>query len=220
MKRRSYLTGVGGVLSIGLADRPRFGSNATDSTDPQSEPDESATSRGSPATAALRNPSFEEYLTGWTVGTDLPAAADDPTVPVDHAVSVTSERASDGMNSLRLYIEGIADDGTIWVEQPVNFTGVQEVTVDVYSHQQSFNRMSQVAFFAGTKPRDGLSERDFNREHDIEDHSGWKTYTYSVSDLTGVATLAVGMNVVWETDIRRFFDNVRLVDERSTRDGS
>ncbi|QRV17360.1 hypothetical protein JMJ58_19760 [Haloterrigena salifodinae] len=114
---------------------------------------------------------------------------------------------------MALYIDGTADDGTIWVEQPVNVSRVRTVTVDVYSQQESFNRMSQVAFFAGKKPRSGLEESDFDREKDIEDHSGWKTYSYSVDDLSGTVTLAIGMNVVWETGVRRYFDDIRLVTE-------
>ncbi len=218
MQRRSYMTGFGGALAVGLAHGVPFGrSDSNDGTDQRNESGDSEPSSGvthpTPSPASLQNPSFEEYLTGWSVGTDLPTAPGESIDSVEHSVAITSERAADSEHSMALFIDGVADDGTIWVEQPVNITPVDTVTVDVYSQQESFNRMSQVAFFAGKKPRDGLSERDFNREKDIEDHAGWKTYSYSVSDLEGVVTLAIGMNVVWETGVRRFFDDIRLVTE-------
>ena len=224
MRRRSYIagvTGLGGTLTAGLVPGVARSSNSTCETESQhdsnmppesAEPDQPA----NPSPQALQDPSFEESLTGWSVGTDLPTKPGDSTDPVAHSVSITTERASDGTHSMALYIEGSADDGTIWVEQPVNITRASTVTIDVYSEQQSFNRLSEVAFFAGKKPQDGLSESDFNRENDIEDHAGWKTYSYPVGDLTGSVTLAVGMNVVWETGIRRFFDNVRLVEADSS----
>ncbi len=218
MQRRSYMTGFGGALAVGLAHGVPFGrGDSNDGTDQRNESDDSEPASGithpMPSPVGLQNPSFEKYLDGWSVGTDLPTVPGESTDPVDHSVAITSERAANGERSMALFIDGIADDGTIWVEQPVNITSVDAVTVDVYSQQESFNRMSQVAFFAGKKPRDGLSEDDFNREKDIEDHAGWKTYSYSVSDLEGIVTLAVGMNVVWETGVRRFFDDVRLVAE-------
>ena len=73
--------------------------------------------------------------------------------------------------------------------------------------------MAQVAFFAGEKAEGGLAEADFDRSEQTEDHEGWKTYSYDVSDVSGTGTLAVGINVVWETEIRRLFDDVRTVTE-------
>lgn len=227
MHRRSYVIGLGGALTAGLAgcaqltDDGSDDESENDTDDPENESengdensengDENADNGTADPAATLANPSFEDELADWTVGTDLPSRPGDSDEPVDHDVSTTNADAADGERCLELYIEGVADDGTIWVEQSVDLTGVERVTVDVYSEMNSANRMSQVAFFAGEKPDGGLSEEDFNRDEDIEDHSGWKTYSYSVADLEGEVTLAVGMNIVWETTIVRRFDNVRLV---------
>lgn len=223
MNRRSYVIGLGSALTAGIAgcsqlsdDSPDDESDPDDTTDPGNETgpengtDDPDDSPQQPSQPALQNPSFEDELSGWTVGKDLPTTPGESDEPVDHSASTTADDASDGDRSLELYIEGVADDGTIWVEQSVDVTDVRSVTVDVYSEMNSANRMSQVAFFAGEKPDDGLSEADFDREKDIEDHSGWKTYSYSVGDLEGDVTVAIGMNVVWETEIVRRFDNVRL----------
>ncbi|WP_241432476.1 hypothetical protein [Natrinema gari] len=216
MHRRKYLIDLGGALTAGAAGY--LGSDSTSDDDPEDDSDGSANSSDpntpqNPSEDALQNTSFEEDLTEWTVGKDLPTVPGESSDLVEHSASVASQRASDGDKSLGLYIKGVADDGTIWVEQTMDGTVVEQVTVDVYSEMNSANRMSEVAFFAGAKPDDGLSEADFNRDNDIEDHSGWKTYSYSVSELSGEITLAIGMNVVWENDIKRFFDNVTVVEE-------
>lgn len=226
MNRRSYVIGLGSALTAGIAGCSQL---SNDGPDDETDPDDGSDPNGtddpgnetdpengtgdpddSPQQPSLCNPSFEDDLSGWTVGKDLPTTPGESDEPVDHSASTTADDASDGDRSLELYIEGVADDGTIWVEQPVDLTDVQTVTVDVYSRMNSANRMSQVAFFAGEKPDGGLSEEDFDREQDIEDHSGWKSYAYSVAELEGDVTVAIGMNIVWETDITRRFDDVRL----------
>ncbi|WP_254612494.1 hypothetical protein [Haloterrigena gelatinilytica] len=217
MYRRTYAIGLGSALAAGIGGCSRLNGDGPDeetdpdeTTAPENETDDPNNSPQQPAQATLRNPSFEEELSGWTIGKDLPATPGAEDEPVDHSASTTADDASDGDRSLELYIDGVADDGTIWVERSVDVTDVETVTIDVYSRTNSANRMSQVAFFAGEKPDDGLSEGDFDREKDIEDHSGWKPYSYSVGELEGDVTVAIGMNVVWETEITRRFDDVRL----------
>lgn len=182
---------------------PEENDNSTDNN-----PDETGGTSEGPA--ELQNPSFEDGLTGWTVGTDLPMRPGEDDEKVNHEAEVRSQEAADGEQSMYFFLEGTADDGTVWVEQEVDFTGVDEATVDVYSEQESFNIITQVAFFAGMKPDTGLQEADFDRDEDVQDHEGWKTYTYDVSGIEGVATLAVGMNIVWETGYGTFFDNIAL----------
>ena len=218
MRRRTYLVGCSTALTAGLAGcagsseepSPDDSPSGDDPTETD-QPDGTDTPHGDPEyPLGLANPSFEDGLTGWRVGKDL------PDVPggggtVDHGTEVVTERASDGEQAVEFYISGVADDGTIWVEQEVDFSGVETVTLDAYSEMRSANILSEVAFFAGEKPDDGLQERDFDRSEDVQDHEGWKTYEYSVADLSGAGTLAVGMNVIWETDVRSVFDNVELI---------
>ena len=204
MNRRSYLrlagSGLLGVAGCTNSDSPPADTGTTTtSTTTTSSPD-----------AELVNPSFESGLAGWTVGKDLPEDPNGSGEPVNNHVQTATDVAREGETALDLYIEGVADDGTVWVEQSVDFTGVSVVVVHAYSEQQSFNILSNVAFFAGAKPDGGLIEANFDRENDIEDHAGWKAYTYDVADASGRATLAVGMNVVWETGIRRFLDYIQF----------
>lgn len=202
MHRRTCITGLGSALLTGLAGCSALGSG-----------DDGGSDDGSNDDATLGNGSFEDGLAGWSVGTDLPAPPGESSGIVDHGIQVTTDRAADGESTVQFYVSGVAGDGTIWVEQPLAFDDVDAVELDVYSRQTSSIEISQVAFFAGAKPEDGLVEADFDRDELIDDHEGWKTYRYDVGDVGGTGTLAVGMNVVWEADVRRLFDDVRLVGE-------
>ncbi|GAA0660794.1 hypothetical protein GCM10009020_01080 [Natronoarchaeum mannanilyticum] len=183
--------------------------SAPNETEPEdSDPNESES--GEPHPVAFENPSFENGLNGWTVGTDLPEEPGDSTEKVDHGVTTVDRRASDGDASVEFYLDGSADDGTVWVAQTVDLSDVESVSVDVYNDEESFNILTQVAFYAGEKSSSELVEVDFDRDNDVEAHSGWKTFSYDVGDVDGAATVAVGMNIVWETDVRHVFDNVRL----------
>ncbi|GAB3687224.1 hypothetical protein GCM10028857_20090 [Salinarchaeum chitinilyticum] len=228
MQRRTYIAGLGTALATGLAGCSALGSDGGDDgnssdDEPNGSPSDGTTDDGNEqnedgqgddgATPELVNGSFESGFQGWTIGTDLPAVPGAEDGTVDHGVSVLNGEAADGNAAVEFYISGIADDGTVWVEQQVDLSDVSTVELDAYSEQQSFNEIAMVAFFAGEKPEDGLEEADFNREENVEDHEGWKTYSYDVEDVEGVATIAVGMTVIWETEVRRLFDDVRLVTQ-------
>lgn len=158
--------------------------------------------------ASLVNAGFEAGLDGWTVGRDLPT---DPNTgdPVASAAEVTDDRASDGAHALSLALDGSQDDGTIWVQQPVDLGAAESLAVDVYSQSESFNTLTKVAAYAGPRPENPLTEERFDTSRPVEDHAGWRTYEYAV-DHDGPGLVAVGITVVWETNVTRFLDAVRL----------
>jgi len=242
MKRRSMLALTGTALSTALAGCGALadGSDgtATDSptdTPPASTPTDTpaptetatptpgdeGTQTATPtpdAPATLRNGSFEDDWAAWTVGRDLPT---DPNRPGDRAVGsdvgVTTRRSSDGETSCRLFIDGSQDDGTVWVQQPVDLSEYDYLAVD-YVASNSFNEIGKPAVYAGPEPDDSLTETDFDTSNSLEGHSrpGWKTFTYEV-DHDGPGIVAVGFSIVWETGYRTFMDNVRLTtDEPAT----
>jgi hypothetical protein len=188
MKRRTYLGSLGAAAAGGVT-----GCVSAPST---------------PASEGFQNPSFEDGLAGWTVGTDLPT---DPNTgqPVATEASVTDEPVSDGDSALALFIDGRQDDGTIWVQQPVDLSTVAELAVDIYSEQESFNTITKLAVYAGPDPGRGLTEGDFDTRRPTEDHEGWKTQTYPVAPVMD-GLVAVGISVVWETEVTRILDNVVL----------
>mgnify|MGYP002277837900 CR=1 FL=1 len=247
MERRSMLALTGTALSTALAgcgvlanggddgtptdaptdtppgstptDTPAPTDTATPTASPTDTDEGTETATPTPeAPAALRNGSFEDDWTAWTVGRDLPT---DPNRPGDRAVGsdvgVTTRRSSDGETACRLFIDGSQDDGTVWVQQPVDLSEYDYLAVD-YVVSNSFNEIGQPAVYTGPEPDDPLSETDFDTSKSLEGHSrsGWKTFTYEV-DHDGPGLVAVGFSIVWETGYRTFMDNVRLsADEPAT----
>jgi hypothetical protein len=140
----------------------------------------------------------------------LPRDPDDPDRPVASTVEPSTAQASDGTRSVRMQLDGSADDGTVWVAQGADFGEVATLRVDCYSEEATFNLLAELAVYTGPMPEGGLSEADFDTGEQTGDHAGWKTYEYPVT-FTGTGVVAVGMNVVWETTVERFFDDVRLV---------
>ena len=108
-----------------------------------------------------------------------------------------------------LTIDGSADDGTVWVQQPVDLSNVDTLAVPVYSEEASFNTRAQVAAYAGPEPEGGLVEADFDRSNAADGHDDWTTFEYPVRD-DGPGVVAVGTNVVWETRIASVIDDVRV----------
>ncbi|MEF8830796.1 MAG: hypothetical protein V5A23_04585 [Halobacteriales archaeon] len=229
MRRRTLLSWLAALTVptvAGCADPPKVPSytatgTPTDSPgaghpDPTADPDSpdatptaSNSPTATPPPTSLQNGSFEDGLAGWAVGRDLPDRPGNPGTPVAADVSVDDRMAADGDRSLRLAIDGSADDGTVWVQQPVDLTDHETLAVAGYSEQESFNTIAKVAAYAGPLPDGGLSEADFDTDRATEDHEGWKTYEYEI-DHDGPGVVAVGMSVVWETRVLRHFDDVGL----------
>ncbi|MFB6130090.1 MAG: hypothetical protein ABEJ28_04615 [Salinigranum sp.] len=222
MRRRTFIAAVGsaGVAGFGGCSAPPTGDSGTrpSATTDRPETPTPATTDG-PGTqssaptdrpsARVRNPDFESGLDGWTPGRDVPT---DPNTgrPVASRVAVSSDRAASGDRSLALSIDGRQDDGTVWVQQRVDFSGVTALAVSVYAPGESFNTITKVAAYAGPTPAGGtLREELFDTTRPVEDHAGWKTYEYAVG-ADGAGLLAVGVSVVWETEVTRYLDDVRL----------
>jgi len=158
--------------------------------------------------ARLANPDFESGLDGWTVGRDVPT---DPNTgdPVYTHAAVTTSEAATGEHSLALTIDGRQDDGTIWVQQSIDLSAANTLAVGVWSPADSFNAITKVAAYAGPDPGRPLRESDFDTSTPVEDHEGWKTDEYDVTGATA-GLVAVGVSVVWETEVTRYLDAVSL----------
>lgn len=183
------------------SDTPGTGTPGTGTPEPTPDPD-----------PELSNPGFENDLRGWDAGQDLP---EDPNeegkkVPADYAPATNP--SAEGSGSFYVYIDGSADDGTVWLQQPVDLAPHDTLSVEAYwGDEPSANTLSKVAAYAGPFPEGdgGLTESDFDTSQPVEDHEGWRPYEYSV-DHDGPGLVAVGISVVWETGISRYLDNVQL----------
>ncbi|MDG5777827.1 hypothetical protein VB773_05810 [Haloarculaceae archaeon H-GB2-1] len=208
MRRRRYLAALGVTASLGLA-----GCRVAEQPTPTETPTETERPpTTTPQPMRLQNGSFEDGLDGWTVGKDLPedpnsdglvetearpVNADDPDAPA----------AADGDHALSLYIDGRQDDGTLWVQQDVDLSEYDSLALDVHSDSESFTVVTRVAAYAG--PRTDLVEGTFDTTQAVENHEGWATYEYPV-DHDGPGIVAVGISVVWESEVTRYLDAVRL----------
>jgi len=200
MDRRAFLQAAG-LSAAALAG----------CTAPNESPGNGTGPNGTPTTdpappSSLTNPSFESQLEGWTVGRDLPT---DPNTgdPVETDATTTDERANDGERSLALFIDGLQDDGTLWVQQPVDLSDAETLAFDVYSPSESFNTRAKVAAYAG--PGGELAEEDFDTTAAADGHEGWNTFEYDVTS-AAEGIVAVGVSMVWETKLTTLLDNVRL----------
>lgn len=205
MRRRTFLAALGTatVATAGCLGQPEEDSPAgPGSPDPGNDPTTSPPTSSIPDGVVL-NGSFEDGLTNWRVGKDLPDQLD----PEDAEARTTTDRAVDGTKALRLTLDGSHDDGTVWVQQEVDLSDVSTLAVDAYAPEPSFNEVTQMATYTG--PVRSLQETDFDRSQQVYDHTGWKTYEYPINH-DGRGLVAVGINIVWETTAVRFLDQVRL----------
>ena len=225
MNRRHFLAGTVSTAALlaGCADSDGSPETTDDpTTDPTTEPPTTEPPTTEPPTTeppttpsepgepgSLANGSFESDLENWTIGKDLPEKPGESDEPVDSAVEVVTTQAVEGDQGLQIFIEGSADDGTVWVQQEVDLSEVSTLKVDGYSEQNSFNTVLEVATYTGHVPEDPLVETDFDTEHSLWDHEGWKTYEYEI-DHDGQGLVAVGLNIIWETNAAGILDNVRL----------
>jgi hypothetical protein len=225
MRRRAFLAGASSLAAPSLtgclggddgagtdspSDSPTNTPTETPTDTPTRTPTETPTDTPTPTPeppgSGIANGGFENGLSAWTVGKDLPDVPGG-SGPVGSATEVTTEVAMNGSRALRFYLDGSADDGTIWVQQEVDRSEHDTLSVAVYSEEASFNTRSQVAAYAG--PVEELREKDFDRSNAADGHDDWKTFEYPVEG-DGPGLVAVGLTVVWETDVYSVFDEVAL----------
>lgn len=194
MHRREYLATVAGASVGALAGCAggRF----------------SGRSSARPPAGALTNHSFEAGLNGWKAGADLPEDPYQPGQRVGNHTGVRELHASEGASAAEFYLDGVADDGTLWLQQPVDLSRASTLSVDVYSPMESSSTLSRAAAYAGHR-RDDLREADFDTTLAVEDHAGWATHVYQAAAVED-GLVAVGISVVGGTEVTRWLDNVRL----------
>lgn len=158
--------------------------------------------------------SFETGLDGWQTGADVPEDGERP-APVAWSIEVSAQQPSDGQSSVKFFLDGKHDDGTIWLARPFNVPVNSDLVVrlhfDAWSAAESFNTTGKVAAYAGSrKPK---QEGDFDLSQALNQTAGWKRYSYSMdaqSGDNGQLWVAVGVTAVWETELTYYFDSLLL----------
>ncbi|MFH1144899.1 MAG: CARDB domain-containing protein [Candidatus Eisenbacteria bacterium] len=146
----------------------------------------------------------------WHADFDVPKQFEYPG-PKSFYVNHSCGEAYHGEGAMELYLDGTADDGTIWVETAVAVERYRhvEVTVDF----ELFRYYPDIAFIpvAAVTLFDPETEADF-RYLDGEAAAGWSLHSHQAVLYTGpydVVHIAVGLTCTWETPGTFFLDLVR-----------
>lgn len=168
----------------------------------------------------------------WTTKADVP---DDPNRngTVRWSINAINRFAQTGNYSGMFAIDGLQDDGTIWLQRsiPVDGGSQYDVTVSAaaYSEQESFNVIAHMVQYAGLTPPE--QEEDFPQADTIDTDgdsaglrqplaraAGWETYNFTwttpqIQDETAHIHVGVGLSVVWETRIGFPYDDITVTVE-------
>lgn len=174
---------------------------------------------------------FEEGFTGWTRDSDVPEDPNNPGNPVAWMITRSTERAAAGSASLRYYLDGRQDDGTIWIVQGISVEAGHAYDVsmrtDAWSASESFNTIAHLVMYAGpgrpssegSFPEPGTNSSDAGvtdnggLREPLNQAEGWIPYAFSwkTPELeTETIYIAVGISAVWETEMTYFVDDVKL----------
>ncbi|MGC9335264.1 MAG: hypothetical protein ACP5JJ_14010, partial [Anaerolineae bacterium] len=158
---------------------------------------------------------FESGLAGWDQGSDVPQDPNNPGQPVTWSIQASDEQAVEGTYSARFILDGGQDDGTIWLAQEIQVPADTELVIDLsfdlWSASESFNTLANVAAYAGLHPPE--TEEDFDTSQPANLAEGWQRYFHHFpvrSDGQGRLWVAVGISVVWETEVTYFVDGIEV----------
>lgn len=158
---------------------------------------------------------FEESLGEWVVGSDVPLDPNNPEHTVAWNITRSTDVSKSGQYSLKLFIDGRQDDGTIWVERKISLAVGRIVKIKIsfklYSESESFNTIAVVCAYIGL--REPLREEDFAVLGPANTVEGWETYAYEEelnTGLNGEVWVAVGISVRWETLMTYYIDDVEV----------
>jgi len=158
---------------------------------------------------------FEDDFGGWTGDADVPPDPNNPGSLVNWNISRVTSPVKSGQYSMKIYIDGRQDDGTVWIEKELSAKRNSQIQVKVsfefYSESESFNVIAGVVGFAGTSNPE--VEADFTVLGQANEVSGWKRYTHTATLETGSSGevwVAVGISVRWETEMIYNLDYVEV----------
>ncbi len=164
------------------------------------------------AAASWADTVLESFETGLGPWSPQGSVGCQPECVFEFSVTRTQERAHDGKWSLDFTANGLHDDGTVWIQRPVELTpGTWDIALDFqfFSFPSDFNNWELVAYIALDPPQ---VEEDFTLIGSAG-IDGWSPYTHEqtlvVTEPT-TAYVALGYNIVWETIRTHWFDSVTI----------
>ncbi len=199
---------------------------------------QSGTESNEPSELGLHE-TFENGLEGWEAGASIGPEVD--TEAFEWEVELSDAEATRGDRSVRIWNEGRYDDGTTWVDHPVEVESGQAYSVTVsaqfWSPGESFNHVRSAVMRLG--PESPADEQDFPQAGENTTDSGqqpagglrerlsrtegWEEYSFewTTPELsTDTLHLAAGTTVVWEAEATHYLDELSVeFERRSTASG-
>lgn len=158
---------------------------------------------------------FEDGLSDWTTDSDVPEDPNRPGQLINWTIDSANNISYSGNKSLLFYIDGLQDDGTIWIKNKFSTdpNTIRNVTVSFqfWSETESFNELAVVVGYIGNETAE--VEEDFQVIGAANQAEGWKTYSLSSEVHTGSSGdvhVALDISVRWETQMTYFIDNVDI----------
>ncbi len=162
---------------------------------------------------------FELGLGDWVIDRDVPMDPNNPGHEVNWSVTrvENASRATSGTHSLKLFIDGRQDDGVIWIEKSFALKANKQYRVTIsfqfYCGAESFNIITQVVGYCNTTNPEVEADLIEGLLGSGEQALEWKEYNRTLivrTDTDGILWIAVGMSVVWETEISHFIDDLLI----------
>jgi hypothetical protein len=158
---------------------------------------------------------FENGFGDWVAEADVPLDPANPGHFVEWNITRSTDISSSGQYSLKLFMDGRQDDGTIWIERKIAVQKNVRIHVNVsfnfYSQHESFNTIAAICAYVGV--RNPEAEDDFSVIGNANEVEGWKKYSLTVDIDTGSSEeiwVALGISVRWETYMTYYIDDVDI----------
>jgi len=158
---------------------------------------------------------FENGFGEWIADADVPLDPNNPGHLVEWNITRSTDVAGSGKYSLKLFIDGRQDDGTIWIERKIAVKKNSQIRVnisfDFYSEQESFNTIAVICAYAGVQNPE--TEENFTVIGNANEVEGWKRYGLTANIHTGSSEeiwVALGISVRWETCMTYYIDDVEV----------
>lgn len=162
---------------------------------------------------------FELGFDGWIIDRDVPMDPNNPGYEVNWSIIrvENASRAYSGTHSLKLFIDGRQDDGVIWIEKNYTLMANKNYQVKIsfqfYCGTVSFNTITLVIGYSNTTNPEVEADLIEGILGTGEEAPEWKKYSRTVNVNTGndgVIWIAIGMSVVWETEVTHYLDDLSI----------
>jgi hypothetical protein len=158
-------------------------------------------------TESFEYPGLSSWHSDFEVPKQYPGMA-----PKGFYVNRSGAEAYHGHHAMEMFLDGTADDGTIWLETAI--PAEPNSFVDVNLDFELFRYVADIAFL----PVAAVSVLDPEREVDFTvlpapSQEGWSLHSYRKTVFTGpyeMVHVAAGVTVTWETPGTLFMDLVRI----------